>query len=67
MPPTNNYSRDDLLAAKVTQEINRAARLRQLHTPAELWRRQQAGLTDLAKLRPIGTGQLGRRKEANDA
>jgi hypothetical protein len=37
---------------KAQQEANRAARLRQLYSPAELWRRQQRALDQLAKLRP---------------
>jgi hypothetical protein len=67
MPPAHSLSRDELLAAKATQEANRAARLRQLHTPAEVWRRQQAALADLAKLRPAEIRQRRRRKEANHA
>ena len=45
-------SPDDLSAWKAQQEANRAARVKQLYSPAELWRRQQEALTALEKLRP---------------
>lgn len=43
---------EEVSAWKAQQEANRAARLRQLYSPAELWRRQQQDLADLARLRP---------------
>ena len=48
---------EDLSAWKAQQEANRAARLRQLHAPAELWRQQQEALDALARLRPAGVGR----------
>jgi hypothetical protein len=37
---------------KAQQEANRAARLRELHSAAELWQRQQRALDELVILRP---------------
>jgi len=45
-------SAEEMAAWKAQQERNRDARLRQLFSPAELWRRQQQALAELAKLRP---------------
>jgi len=50
-------SPEDVSAWKAQQEAKRAARLRQLHSPAELWRMQQEALEALAKLRPSGGGK----------
>ncbi len=44
-------SYEKLAAEKARQETNRAARLRQLYSPVELWKRQRADLDELAKLR----------------
>jgi hypothetical protein len=49
-----NPSPEDISAWKAQQEANRLARQRQLQSPAELWRAQQAALDALAKLRPDG-------------
>jgi hypothetical protein len=46
------FTPDDLAAWKAQQEANRAARERALYPAAELWRRQQQALADLARLRP---------------
>ncbi|MSU64084.1 MAG: hypothetical protein EXS31_17105 [Pedosphaera sp.] len=43
---------DAASAWKAQQEANRAARLKQLYSPAELWKREQEALAALAKLRP---------------
>jgi hypothetical protein len=43
---------EELSAWKAQQERNREARLRQLYSPEELWRRQQQAISELAKLRP---------------
>lgn len=43
-------------AIKAQQEANRAARVRQLWSAAELWRQQQQALEALAHLRPPQPG-----------
>jgi hypothetical protein len=45
-------SPEDLSAWKAQQEANRAARVRQLHSPAELWQMEQEALDALSRLRP---------------
>jgi hypothetical protein len=52
--------REALFALKAQQAANRAARIRQLHTAAEIWRLQQESLTTLARLRPAETGATTR-------
>ncbi|HMJ90445.1 MAG TPA: hypothetical protein VK530_11540 [Candidatus Acidoferrum sp.] len=43
---------EEISAWKAQQEKNREARLRQLYTPGELWKRQQDALGSLMRLRP---------------
>jgi hypothetical protein len=43
---------DEISAWKAQQEANREARLRQLYTAEELWKRQQEALAALMRLRP---------------
>lgn len=64
MNPPEHDTYAAVSAAKAVQEANRAERIRQLATPAEIWRRQQAALTELAGLRPNSAleGNRGRRE-----
>jgi hypothetical protein len=54
-------SPEDLSAWKAQQERNRAARLRQLHSPAELWQMEQKALDALATLRPEAAARRPKR------
>lgn len=54
----------DLTAWKHQQEANRAAYLKRRYTAAELWQQQQAALTALERLRPVGARR--RRARARD-
>ena len=58
--PANSL--DGVSAWKAQQEANRAARLKQLYSPDELWRKQQAALAALAKLRPGSLSPRPKRK-----
>jgi len=54
-------SPEEISAWKAQQEANRAAWLRQLNSPAEIWQQQQAALDALAKLRPDNRRKQRRR------
>lgn len=56
------YTIEEIMASKERQETNRARRLAELYTPEELWKRQQAALAALEKLRPDGPKPRDRRR-----
>jgi len=57
---TPNDSIADFMAVKTRQEANRARRLQELYSPAQLWAQQQQALAELEKL---GSGAMNPRAE----